>query len=450
MRITATVAVLSALLLGSGGVAAQQGGQPAPLEARVWLDRGDQPVLQRGDRVRVYYRASADAYVAIFRIDTDGRVSLLHPRSPQVDHYIRGGRDYRLLFPRSPYWYVDEYPGMGYFFVVASPEAFDFSSFGYVRQAGWDLSGVGEAVYEDPYLAMDDFVARLIPGWETAPYALDFISYDVGEAHDYPRFLCYDCHGYKRYVDWNPYTFACSTFRVVIWDDPYYYPATRYRGTRVVFATPRRNRPRFEFKERAAGEGWSPLVRRRSAPRRSAAEYREPAVAPRPGMGGTIQRRPSAPVRTPDARVEDAASPSRAVDAPRRGDAAGTASGGAAARPRSGGRPVLSRRPPSSSAGSPGAAGTRPGAAVRRPSRPPVDVRVVRPPTSRRPTAGSRPTVPVRPSVRPRSSSGSRPPVVKRAPPQRRPVVKPKRKPGGGGQARRPPPRKKRGAGGGF
>ena len=38
--------------------------QPDPvdsLETRVWLDRGDDPVVQRGDDVRVYYRTSADA-----------------------------------------------------------------------------------------------------------------------------------------------------------------------------------------------------------------------------------------------------------------------------------------------------------------------------------------------------------------------------------------------------
>lgn len=53
---------------------------------------------------------------------------------------------------------------------MASPEPFDFSSFEYARyDRGWDLSRVGRAVYEDPYVAMDDYVAALIPDWKLVP-----------------------------------------------------------------------------------------------------------------------------------------------------------------------------------------------------------------------------------------------------------------------------------------
>jgi hypothetical protein len=280
MEIRRSIGVLALLLASAGGLSAQEYAEPEAPEARLWLDRGDEPLLQRGDRVRIYYRTSASAYTAIFHIDTDGSVQLLHPRAPDDEHFARGGRDYRLLFPQSPYWFVDEYPGKGYFFLLASPEPFDFSDFAYRRyDRGWDLTHVGRAVYEDPYVAIDEYVARLIPDWESVPYALDFISYDVGEPHDYPRFLCYDCHGFQSYASWNPYTYACSSFRVVIWDDPYFYPAYRYRGTRVVFAQPPRGIARFEFKERAAGEAWSPVVRTRQPPLNGSVGYREPAVA---------------------------------------------------------------------------------------------------------------------------------------------------------------------------
>ena len=81
------------------------------ISARVWLDRGDEPLLDRGDRVRIYYRTSHDAYVAIFKIDTNGTTRLLYPQTPSDDNWVMGERDYRLLFPRSPYWYVDDSPG---------------------------------------------------------------------------------------------------------------------------------------------------------------------------------------------------------------------------------------------------------------------------------------------------------------------------------------------------
>ena len=44
---------------GFPGLAGQdfgdQGYEVNPLEARVWLDRGKEPVLQRGERARIYY-----------------------------------------------------------------------------------------------------------------------------------------------------------------------------------------------------------------------------------------------------------------------------------------------------------------------------------------------------------------------------------------------------------
>ncbi len=224
------------------------------LEARVWFDRGDEPVLRRGERVRVYYRSTEEAFVAILNIDTDGTTRLLFPRSPDENHHVRAGRDYRLMFPGGSEWHVEDRPGLGYFFIVTSREAFDFSALRYSRfDGGWDMSLVGRQVYTDPYVAVDDLVAHLIPDWEYGDYALDFATYHVGQRQPYPRFLCYECHGFRPYTVWNPYAHSCSNFRVVIYDDPYYYAAFRYRGNTVVYSRPiAPGVPRYQFKERAA------------------------------------------------------------------------------------------------------------------------------------------------------------------------------------------------------
>ncbi len=250
------VALAALLALGPRHARAQVALGPAePVEARIWLDRGVEPIVQRGDRLRVYYRFRAR------RVHHDLPDRYRRDRAPglpavaEQDHYARGGRDYRLLFPGSPYWYVQDDPGVGYFFLVASPEPFDFSAFRFSPYArGWDLSLVGRRVYRDPYVATDDYVAALIPDWERAPYALDFATYNVGERYEYPRFLCYDCHGFRNDATWNPYYAACVSFRVVIFDDPYFYPARRYRSDRVVWTQPvARDRPRFAFREREGG-----------------------------------------------------------------------------------------------------------------------------------------------------------------------------------------------------
>ncbi len=506
MRNRSWVGVLLLLIVGAPGLSAQDNSDTDGFQTRVWLDRGNDPMLQRGDRVRIYYRTSSDAYVAIFHIDTDGNVRLLSPRTPDDDHFVRGGRDYRLLFPQTPDWFVDEAPGKGYFFAVASPEPFDFAAFEYrPYERGWDLSQVGRTVYQDPYVAMDEYVARLVPDWQTVPYALDFLSYDVGEAHDYPRFLCYECHQYQAYSAWNPYAYACDSFRVVIWDDPYFYPVYRYRGTKVVFAQPQPGLARFEFKERAAGESWKPLTRTRQPPMRRSVEYAEPAVAapempefvpprrkavprepqnngadvrgvqPRGGRGvapdpaaspGSTPRRglePPVPTRPGDrptstlpgrtivAPPSGAARPSR-PDAPRTAQpSSGTARPSrpgdpAAALPRSGATPPRS--------------GERP-VLQRRPSTPPRSggrPAAVKPPATAKPRppkrpggvgsqsarpSGGRPTTGGAPRARVGSpASGGRPPA--------RPAAKP-RKPGGkpGGSSPPPPPRVRRPGGGG-
>ena len=377
-------------------------------EPRIWLDRGVDPVLEAGDRVRVYYRTNTDAYVAILQIDTDGTTRMLYPRSPTENHYARANRDYRLLFPRSAYWNVDDRPGVGYFFVVTSPTPFDFSEFGYsYYDGGWDLSAVGSTVYSDPYVAMDDYVARLVPDWEYVDYGLDFLSYNVGSAHEFPRFLCYQCHGFRPYSTWNPYRYTCVDFRVVVYDDPYFYPSYRYRTNRVVMVGPRSpTSPRFGFKERAAGDPGTPVTvvrqgrsddpppladRPRTGPRAGRARVASPPVVPPPT---TIRR------RTPSGRDE--------ASRVRTGGGRGTPPPADDREPR---RPTLERRSAAPSQGArPRPETTRPRATQPRPSTR----------RSREPSGGSssaRPAPRARPRTPPADRGATQPPPRRRTSP---------------------------------
>ncbi len=450
-----------------------QGYEAYPLEARVWLDRGAEPVLQRGERARIYYRVSESAFVSIFHIDTNGTARMIFPSSPQENHYARGGRDYRVLFPGSTYWYVNDDPGVGYFFIVASPEPFDFRDFGYSHYAGgWDLSLVGRQVYGDPYLAMDDYVAALIPDWEYVAYGLDFTSYHVDRHHEYPRFLCYDCHGFQPYYSWNPYAYSCSSFRVVIYSDPYYYPSTRYRGTRVVYVQPRRGVARFGFKERAIGEPGTPNVivrktppvsqpgvegaqNRRAVPRTTSPSTFSPGSSSGNRSGATSQRRPGVETgsnRRTGSSVSTSSTSNRQVSGSRTGTSRSSAT-----PPRTGTTSRATVTRPSSRVRKPGGGGntgtvrsgatsTRTTPIVNRGGTSTRSTPTVRSggsssrtsPTVRSGGSSSRsnPTVrsggPTRTTVKPRSggSSGSARPTTSKPP--TRPKVK-VRKPGGGG-----------------
>ncbi len=392
-------------------------------EPRIWLDRGDDPVLESGDRVRIFYRTEVDAYVAILQIDTDGTTRMLYPRSSTENHYARAGRDYRLLFPRSAYWNVDDRPGVGYFFVVTSPVPFDFSDFGYsFYYGGWDLSVVGSTVYSDPYVAMDDYVARLVPDWEYVDYGLDFVSYNVGGVHEYPRFLCYQCHGFRPYGTWNPYRYTCLDFRVVVYDDPYFYPSVRYGGDRVVMVGPRNpTRPRFGFKERAQGEAGTPVIVVRPAERDDAPPVPgRPGTDPRAGRGRVVSP-PVVPVPPP--------ATTRGRDLSGRGEAPPVRSGGG----RVTSPPVVTAVP----------------ARVRDLSAPtavPARVRDLPAPTAvpRRPTLERRSTTPIQGTPPPPPAPGPRltppPHPTTSPPPAPRPSTRPPQAPPSSTRSRPTPP----------
>jgi len=445
MRRSALIITLLTTLVAPG-LRGQAPGDGGGLEARVWLDRGDEPVLRRGETVRVFYRATENAYAAIFRIDTDGRISMIVPQDPSADTRLNGGVDYRVIFPTSPVWLVKDDPGVGYLFMVASPEPLDFSAFTFDAEFGWDLRSVADVVYEDPYVAIDDYVAALIPDWESAPYALDFVTYNVGDTYTYPRFLCYDCHEARPYASWNPYALSCTSVRVVVWDDPYFYPAYRYSGMNVVVARPVVTQPRYGFTVRAPGDSYRPLIRTRPAPPRTVADFKEspggrtsdgavrrssepaPAaqqIAPRP----TLQRRPSdpsarLPVRTPPsaggsaARGSDAPAPGATIVRPSRPTTSTSGrpsqglspSGGGSGDGRPTTRPAApsTRSAPSRPSAQP--APSRPSTSTRSaPSRPSAQPAPSRPSTSSQPAAPSgRSAAPARPTVQPRSRTPSR------------------------------------------
>ena len=268
-RILAALAV-SVVLPGSADGA--QGADAVTgdgLEARIWLDRGVDPVFQLGDEARVYYRASSDAYLVLFHMSTDGVLRLLYPGAPGEAQLARGGQDYRLTFPASDSWIVEESPGIGYFFIIASRNVPRFDRLNEIPVAGgWASTAPRNQLSQDPYETVDEFARALLPGLQDPDYALDFTAYHVGQAYSYPRFLCYQCHTSPAFEEWNPYLETCPEVRVVIYNDPYYYPATRYQGDRVVYPRPPEpGLPQFVFVRRNVGEIGTPIVRNRAATR---------------------------------------------------------------------------------------------------------------------------------------------------------------------------------------
>src|SRR5688572_28327806 len=274
-------------------------GYEAP-DVELWVS-GDN-LFRRGDRARVYFRTDEDAYVTIVRIDTDGRVDILFPEDPYDNAEVRGGHTYRVYGHGHESFVINDYPGMGYIFAIASWEPFDYERVS--RGRHWDYRHAGGRVHRDPYEAARDF-AELMLQDSRATYTFDVAEYHVERRVSYPRFLCYDCHAYRPYPVWNPYSHACVRFRIVVWDDPYYYPYRRYGGRRVVYVRERVREPRYEFKE---------LPRGTRPSNATLVEYRKRTVT-------TDQRRPGSPLEDPN------------VSSRRRIDETPSAGGSGATRP---------------------------------------------------------------------------------------------------------------------
>ena len=158
---------------------------------------------------------------------------------------------------------MDDAPGEGYIFAIAADQRFDYASI-LTQRDHWDYRAIANGqVRGDPYVAVTDLAERIVPDGE---YDYDLAQYDVERHYDYPRFVCYDCHAYAPYYSWNPYAQRCVRFRVVIYDDPYYYPYRYYGGRRVVVVRPRRPQPRYVFVDNNGGRDY--VTRIPTRPRR--------------------------------------------------------------------------------------------------------------------------------------------------------------------------------------
>jgi hypothetical protein len=209
----------------------------------LWTDRDDP--YARGEGVRVHLSTDQPAYVTVFRVDTDGQLRVLFPREPWVDARVpgsefevtdkRGGRSFM----------VDDDPGVGYLLAVASTRPFDYGDI--TRGDYWDYRAIGGGrVQEDPYVFLSDLARRVAPD---GAYGYDIIPYYVERRYGYPRFVCYDCHAYASYSEWDPYQTECGRFRVVIYDDPRYYAYRSGRGRNVVVERPLGAGPRYVFRD---------------------------------------------------------------------------------------------------------------------------------------------------------------------------------------------------------
>ncbi len=274
----------------------------------VELDTSNETV-DRGDHMRVWFTTTRDAHVTVLRIDTEGRVRMLFPERPWHSNYVEGRKRHEVsnsaCGEADCAFAIDDYPGQGFVFAIASSVPLDFDS--YSKGDYWDYTHIAHhgKVTGDPFLAFSRLLNGLVPDSGAGESSYDARDYHVGGRYEYPRFLCYECHSYVRYLSWNPYEQRCSRFRVVRYDEPEYYPVGQYGPERTVYARPRRLDARYVFQDREPNEPFVSVGTRRPSAEGGEQPRARGATAQDFGGVGSVP----APLRRHAARSDSALSP---------------------------------------------------------------------------------------------------------------------------------------------
>ncbi len=238
--IGATFALAGLLVAGQPARAAARALSEPP-GVRIWTNHGE--VYQHAERVQVFFRTEHDAYVTVLRVDTDGRVRVLFPLQPGDPNLARGGETYTVPgVDDHDAFLVDDAPGVGYVYAVASQDPFDYGAFAANDQWSFqtDANLSDGRIHGDPAASLQELVQHIMPDGY-ANYDTHLLPYDVEQQYDYPRFLCYDCHAYTPYAYWDPYSVWCPQFSLAVYFNPFYfypsywYPTRYYGGTNVVY-----------------------------------------------------------------------------------------------------------------------------------------------------------------------------------------------------------------------
>ncbi len=221
-----------------------------PLRVGVWTDKAEGEVYAKGDAQSVTFQTNEDAYAVVYRIDTEGRVSVLWPRSRMDDGFVFGGHEYVLPVQGGPRLRVADVEGEGFVEAVVSRYPFDLRALevDFHHETGgkpYDFRVAG-----DPFLAMNEVNYAVTGLADTEDYVVtNYASYYVHRTVDHPRYLCGQCHDG---VGYDPYDDTCKLEITVDyrwangwWGTYGYYPAYCYPA--YVYVDPWTWRPWVNF-----------------------------------------------------------------------------------------------------------------------------------------------------------------------------------------------------------
>jgi Domain of unknown function (DUF4384) len=243
------------ILIGAKGLAAdyEVDYSSQSLRAGVWIEGlAEGEVLDRGEEITVGFQANEDAYAVVYRINTEGLVTVLWPRSRMDDGFIFGGHEYLLPVTGARRLVASSSTGEGFVEAIISRHPFDLRDLPLDFHHEYQSEEIGFYVTGDPFLAINE-VNFAITGMEDSQdfVVTNYLSYYVHETVDHPRYLCNQCH-MDDDLALSPYNDEC-TIEITYdygWNNQWYtdygyYPV--YHNPVYVYVDPWTWRPWINF-----------------------------------------------------------------------------------------------------------------------------------------------------------------------------------------------------------
>jgi len=198
------------------------------IDVSLRLTGGEGSVLMPGRDINLTFQTSADAYVIIYNIDSNGYVHLLYPSDGRPSR-VSGRKVHFLPEPGTGVtWEVGDDTGVEYIHAVAvdDPARIDRDELYYLAQNSVLPDDKRLRIDMDPYLAFNMIDEELIEEAKTLAPATDHTFFYVNRRVDYPGYLCYQCHSPSSLQD--PYAMTCPEVVIekvgVSEDSSYPYP----------------------------------------------------------------------------------------------------------------------------------------------------------------------------------------------------------------------------------
>jgi uncharacterized protein DUF4384 len=211
-----------------------QGYENQVMRVNVWHDRDEDAVYREGESVRLHFETNLDAYAVAYRIDSEGEVSLLWPRSRLDDGFVFANHTYNLPAPGSRRLRTAGSEGIEYVQVLVSAYPFDLRNLEIDFHHEQVERPLRYYVAGDPYLAMNDINFEITGLEEAEDFVVaNYTSWYVGSRVDHPRYLCSQCHDDD--MERHPYRDTCTIeiHHNYEWDNDWYaghgyYPVYHY------------------------------------------------------------------------------------------------------------------------------------------------------------------------------------------------------------------------------